>query len=357
MDQLENIIVSFLGKVEIVQVEKLAGGLINQSFKVTIKDVVTTKTYFLQRINEKIFRDPDLLMRNIEALAQHLADCHYPYAVLRPLRVKGQAYHTDVRGKYWRMFNYIPATRSFEYATQLEQVQAAATAMGVFYQYTEGLKPNSMQKSIPHFHELDYYWEAFWKAVALNPLGRKKSLAALISKVKSQETLIERYRQLSLPQRILHGDPKLSNLLFSKTEMQVVAIIDWDTLMPGTILTDFGDIVRTYANVLGEESSNFVSIQLDIPYFEALVNAFLKTTATILHPEEVKNLYFGALWISLEQCLRFATDYLLGDIYYETIREEQNFVRAQNQLCFYLSLLAKEKEAEDFIKKQFAKYA
>ena len=139
----------------------------------------------------------------------------------------------------------------------------------------------------------------------------------------------------TLPTRVIHYDAKINNFLFEKNTNKVIALIDLDTLMPGCVLSDIGDMIRTYSNTLGEESKDISKVTCNKNIVDAILNGF-KDSLTIM---ETKYLNFGVLAITFMQAVRFLTDFLNNDIYYKTDYENQNLVRANNQYKLYQSLM------------------
>ena len=142
-----------------------------------------------------------------------------------------------------------------------------------------------------------------------------------------------------LPLRVTHNDTKAGNVLFDKDTNKALAVIDLDTVMPGTILSDFGDMVRTFAPDREEDDPEAVQLREDI--LDALTEGFLSQTADFLTETERKYLLYGAAWMTGEQALRFLTDWLAGDVYYKIQNPEHNLVRARNQLALFRVILAK----------------
>ena len=140
-----------------------------------------------------------------------------------------------------------------------------------------------------------------------------------------------------LPKRTVHHDAKISNFLFDNKTGKAKAIIDLDTLMPGTVLSDIGEMIRTYSNVVGEESKAIDLVNMDTEITEHIIDGFLSTCGNILTTEEKTNLEFSGRALSLIQCIRFLTDYLRNDKYYKETYTNQNWVRSQNQWALYCS--------------------
>jgi Ser/Thr protein kinase RdoA (MazF antagonist) len=162
----------------------------------------------------------------------------------------------------------------------------------------------------------------------------------LINSIQNSQNVLQKFDKLNaeLPIRVVHFDAKINNILFDKTTNKAKAIIDLDTLMPGTVLSDIGDMIRTFSNTLGEESKNIDGVKADIEIIQNIINGFLSSCKNILTNEEKDNLLFSGKAITLLQCIRFLTDYLNNDSYYKIVYPEQNWIRAQNQWALYCSL-------------------
>jgi len=148
---------------------------------------------------------------------------------------------------------------------------------------------------------------------------------------------------------VVHTDPKIGNLLFDVSTNEAIAVLDWDTIMPGAIPADFGDMVRAMACTVGEDEADFSLVDLDETLFQALAEGFLPPLKDMLTPLEIENLVTGARWIILEQMMRFLTDFINGDVYYKTAYAEHNLVRARNQMALYQAVKKKEIKLQTMI--------
>lgn len=146
----------------------------------------------------------------------------------------------------------------------------------------------------------------------------------------------------------------MGNFLFDIRKKKVLAVIDWDTTMPGAIVSDFGDMVRTMTASLPEDNDCFEQVVVRKDWFEALVKGFIPPLKAFMHPEEQDGLLLGAKWIILEQMIRFLGDYLNGDTYYKVRFPQHNLVRARNQMALYQSLVRQEKDLARIIKNEKA---
>ena len=164
----------------------------------------------------------------------------------------------------------------------------------------------------------------------------KKIAEPLILEIEENLKILIKWDEICmiLPKRVIHYDTKVNNFLFEKESYKVIALIDLDTLMPGCVLSDIGDMIRTYSNPVGEEYKDISKVTCNKNIVAAILNGF-KDSLTIM---ERKYLKLGGLAITFMQSVRFLTDYLNDDIYYKTNYENQNLVRANNQFKLYQSL-------------------
>jgi thiamine kinase-like enzyme len=188
-------------------------------------------------------------------------------------------------------------------------------------------------ETIPNFHNMEFRLEQFREAVRNNAVGRVTDTQWMIDEIENRAYEMcapERlYREGKLPKRINHCDTKVNNLLFDKKD-EPICIVDMDTVMPGFVLSDFGDFMRTAANTGAEDDENLDNIGVNMEVFEAYTRGYLKK-ATFLSPIELENLAFGAKLLSYMQTVRFFADYLNGDTYYKIQSPQHNWQRTQAQ--------------------------
>lgn len=352
-NRLEEIVKAFFGEEVRCRVELFGSGLINDTYRVKLAD---GRTVLLQRINHFVFTRPEVVMENIRRIALYLEQNHYPAVILKPIPTcEGRLTFLDKAGNYWRMFPFFTGTISIDQAANAEQVFQAGQAYGEFARTLSGMNAETagIEETIFGFHDSVSRLQFFEEALATNPTGRLADAALEVSAVKAHQHLFFYIAALPLPLRITHNDTKINNVLFDRSTGRVRGVIDWDTIMPGTLLSDFGDMVRTMTPSHDENHRHTEEVQLIVPYFEALCRGFLPKMETVLTPVERNNLVKGAQWIVLEQALRFLTDYLRGDVYYKIAYPEQNLLRTRNQLALFEAL----KEHENTLDKIVMKYS
>ena len=209
-----------------------------------------------------------------------------------------------------------------------------------------------IQTTILDFHNGIVRWQQFEEALKNDQASRKARQKHLIENVLALQNIIEEANEViqTLPIRLIHYDTKINNVLVNEKTMQPMAVVDLDTLMKGCILSDFGDMVRTFTNSTDEDCNQAEKITMRMPIFQALTKGFLEGCGTMLTPSEKKYLVLGSLNLVFMQVIRFLTDYLNGDVYYNTQYAEHNLDRTLNQWTLLQSMLQQQKTMEDAIK-------
>lgn len=316
----------------------LGAGNINDTYRIDFETGDRKNTYLLQRLNHLIFKDPEGVTQNILAISAHLSRQDYPYRILTPVAaVDGGFLQRDEGGNFWRVFPFFDHTFAPEDLPDPEIAEEAARAYGTFARLLRDFPAENLTETIPGFHDTDRRREVFLKTLESNPAGRAGSSRAEIESMMAARPVFDEISRLkksgALPLRVTHNDTKAGNVLFDLRTRKAVSVIDLDTVMPGTILSDFGDMVRTFVPDRREDDSGAVVLRADV--LEALQRGFSEATEDFLTAGEKENLLLGAAWITGEQALRFLTDWLAGDVYYKIRYPEHNLVRARNQLALF----------------------
>ena len=322
--------------------QPVGNGHINDTYRIDFEANGLTHSYVLQRLNHFIFRQPERLMQNIQKVSDFLSQQDYPYQVIHPIQtLDGKLLFSDNIGNYWRIFPFVKNSYTPETLVQPDIALEAARAYGAFARALQAFPARELVETIPGFHDTDRRWEIFTDVLEKNPAQRVQQSTAEISAMRAAlpvfETISRMKKSGELPLRVTHNDTKAGNVLFDEKTHKALAVIDLDTVMPGTILSDFGDMVRTFAPDKAEDNPSEVSLRHDI--IAALREGFLSETADWLNEAERKHLMLGAAWITGEQALRFLTDWLAGDVYYKIHYPEHNLIRARNQLALFRSIL------------------
>ena len=326
---------------EIVSVGPHGSGHINHTFAV---ETAGGQKYILQKINTEIFKDVEGLMENVVNVTDYLrrqiakegGDPERGTMQALPT-VDGKYYFKDAEGGCFRVYRLIDDVISLDQAENEEALYASGLAFGRFQAQLADYPAQTLHETIPDFHNTPKRYQAFEKAVEEDCCKRAASAAAEIAFIKARKAQTGRLTDLlkagELPLRLTHNDTKLNNVLLDPQTYEAVCIVDFDTIMPGLTAYDFGDAIRFGANTAVEDEPDTSRVSLSLPLYKAYVKGFMEGCGERLTPKEIETLPLGAKTITLEQGIRFLTDYLQGDTYYQTSREGQNLDRCRTQLA------------------------
>lgn len=341
---LEEVPASFQLSAPPATLEPYGSGHINHSIRLTCTD---GSRYLLQCINTGIFREPALLMENIERVSAHIASkvAAAPDADRRVLSLvrthSGHTFHRQPDDSCWRIFRFVNRSRTFDSVDTTEQAFQAARAFGEFQQQLADLPADTLHETLPGFHDTPQRFAALERAIASDAAGRAASTAREIDFALQHKSLTAMLIEAGLPQRVIHNDCKLNNVLFDEGTGETLCVVDLDTVMPGLALYDFGDMVRTAVSPTAEDERDLSLIAARLPFFQALVDGYL-STAAFLTPQERELLPIAGQVITFEQGVRFLADHLNGDTYYKTQRTNHNLDRARTQFALLASLQQQE---------------
>lgn len=332
--KIKNIFENFENPASDFEVKTLVSGHINRTYLIRNHG----RKFILQKINTKVFKQPEILVQNILNISNHLKSKNYPHQFLKPILFSDGKFIYDSE---WRIFEFIENSQSFEKAKSDNQVFEAAKFLSEFYSYLNDLDPTEIGDSIPGFLDFNLRYVQFETALENAEQSRIENSKAEIEFIISNQKFLNEWNKISteIPTRIIHADPKISNFLFDKnSEEKIIALIDWDTFMCGPILYDFGDMARSYTNLKNEDDPSEGEIFSQKNY-EALKNGFLFYLKDQLTKTEIENLDTSASTVIYIQAVRFLNDYLNGDIYYHIDFREQNLNRTKNQINLLKGLI------------------
>lgn len=356
---MKNILSQFAILNEVGEPKPLKIGIINDSFIVPAKHA-GEKSYFLQRINHHIFQNVEGLQQNIQKVTTHIrhkleamgeTDIERKVLELVPTK-EGKLYYKTPEGDYWRVYVLIENATSQEKLTPAS-AELTGEAFGRFQCQLADLPFDELCESIPNFHNIEFRLWQLDEALKADVAGRKAACADIIAEIDKRREdmcMAERlFREGKLPKHINHCDTKVNNILFDE-EGKPICIVDLDTVMPGFVLSDFGDFMRSAANTGQEDDKDLDNIHVDLEIFEAYSRGYLRE-ATFLTDIEKSLLPYGCKLLSYMQTVRFFTDWLNGDTYYKIQYPEHNLVRTRAQL----RLLEEQEKVEEQMKSIIAR--
>ena len=355
MKSLNQSIEKFPESKNVESVKPLTAGLINQTYLVTTQE--GTPNFILQCINHNIFKNVDLLQNNIECVTGHIrkkleaaGEKELDRKVLRfAMADNGKTYYFDGE-KYWRACVFVEGSLTLDAVTP-ESSYLVGLKFGEFEAMLSDL-PCQLEETIPDFHNMEFRMKQLHDAVDANAAGRLdkvRDLVAEIDKDAYDMCCAERYyREGKLPKRICHCDTKVSNMLFDK-EGNVLCIIDLDTVMSSFVFSDFGDFLRSAANTGQEDDKDLDNIKFNFEIFKSFAKGYIESAKCFLTPLEIELLPYAVTLFPYMQAVRFLTDYINGDTYYQTKYPEHNYVRTLAQYKLYKETKAAMGEMKDYI--------
>jgi hypothetical protein len=336
MSDAQVIVTHFCIPEHVTRVSVLGEGFINDTFLV---ETSSPQKYILQRKNRSVFPDIPGMMANIDKVTRHIRSKGAVTLTLVPGKNE-DLYYIDNEGEYWTCCTYIPDTYTYEQASDKEMIRAGGEGLGMFHSQMADFR-GTLTTTLPGFHNIRYRFSQFSDSAKANRAGRLTDVASLVKEIYSRQEKMESFYKLiaegSIPERVSHNDTKLSNFLFDR-QKKVVCAIDLDTVMQTTVLYDFGDAVRSYANAFAEDHPVSSRVVMDPDRFYAFSEGYASRAAWFLNDTEKLHMAFSALYITYEQFLRFLMDYIDGDTYYRIRYPTHNLVRAQSQLALLKSM-------------------
>ena len=324
--------------------EELRNGHINTTYRACYRSEDGQEDrYILQRINDYVFKDPAQVMRNVEKVTRHITwkllrrrrDAAGQTLNLFPARGGRNYIILPEEGGMWRCYNNIEDTHTYDVVENTRQAYQAGFAFGSFQDLISDMNPEDIKESIPDFHNTPKRYEALLASAKADVKGRAANCQAELELLAGWADRFSRITTMlesgELPTRITHNDTKINNVMLDSETDEAVCVIDLDTVMPGSVLYDFGDMVRTATCMASEDEEDLSKVRMEMPFFESLAEGYLDAAHNFLTTREVEYMPFAGWLITTEIGIRFLTDYLDGDLYFRTEKPEHNLIRARNQ--------------------------
>jgi len=332
------------------EIKKFGSGHINNTFLVQTRN---ESQLILQRINTAVFKEPAAIALNQRMAANYLSLHHPEYLFITPVQTVDGKDLFVFNDEYWRVIPFIAGSVTVDQADDPAQAFQAAQQFGRLARYLDGIDLRDFKATIPNFHNLTLRYNAFEEAIQNAGAERKTTAGELISAFLRYKDIAATYERLTgnpqFPDRLMHHDTKINNVLLQKGTYKGLCVCDLDTLMPGKIISDLGDMVRTYVCPVSEEEPDISRIRIRQEYYHALMDGYLSEVGGALTEVEKEHLFYAGPFMIYMQGLRFLTDYLNGDVYYPVKYPQHNYNRAINQLTLLERLLEKEAVLQEII--------
>ncbi|HAL82528.1 MAG TPA: aminoglycoside phosphotransferase family protein [Mucilaginibacter sp.] len=312
-------------------IQPFGSGLINHTLKVSGNG----QDYILQQINGNVFKSPDDIADNLALLQVFFKNTRPDYLFVAPLpTLSGTFLVKPASGMVFRLFPFIKGSHTVDYISEEKQAFEAAKQFGKFTHLLKDFDAEKLKCTLTDFHNLKLRFEQF-KTACTNPdIIRLDSAAAEIKAVYEHYNILQTYNQLTyhheIPLRVIHHDTKINNVLFDD-QQNGLCIIDLDTVMPGYFLSDVGDMMRTYLSPSNEEDTDYDKLHIRENIFTAICKGYLSEMGNILTKTEQHYFIFSGKLMIYMQAIRFLTDFLNNDIYYEIKYPDHNLSRSKNQ--------------------------
>lgn len=347
MDHLFAVARQFISQGMVLEVRAYGNGNVNDTFLVTVshqtlsQEAAEEDRFILQRLNIEVFRQPEMVMENLGTVTEHVRRRlqHQPlspgrrFEIPRVLPARDGGDHViDEAGSFWRALSFIDKARTFDVITDRDHGREVGYALGLFHTLVADLPAHRLADTLPGFHVTPGYLRHYDEVLAARAAPRSAEVACCLRFIEKRRALAqvleEAKKRGKLGLRIVHGDPKVNNVMLDPATGEAVALVDLDTVKPGLVHYDIGDCLRSAGNPLGEETEAWEEVRFDPDLGRAILEGYLPLAQVFLTGNDYAYLFDCIRLLAFELGLRFFTDYLAGNVYFKTQRREHNLTRA-----------------------------
>jgi Ser/Thr protein kinase RdoA (MazF antagonist) len=362
LDNLFSIARQFTHRGEVIDVREFGKGNINHTFLVTA-DTGEHGRFILQRVNTQVFRNPELIMRNMLISTRHMLyrtrntpftkgrRWEVPAVILTQL---GLDHCVAPDGSFWRAVSFIEDSQSFAAIKDANHAQEVGYAVGLFHTLLSDLSADSLADTLEGFHVTPGYLRHYDEV--LEKFSRPSSpevhyCLRIVTEQRDGAYVLEDARAKGrLFLRPVHGDPKVDNILMDTATGLAVSLVDLDTIKPGLVHYDIGDCLRSGCNPLGENTEAWETVRFEADLCRAILRGYLPMAKEFLTDNDFAYIYDSIRLIAFELGLRFFTDYLEGDVYFRIRHPEHNLARALVQFRLTESVRSQEAAIRSIIR-------
>jgi Ser/Thr protein kinase RdoA (MazF antagonist) len=317
-------------------VTQLGNGLINKTYKVEFANELDPPIV-LQQINISTFSEPENIIHNYLLLSDYLKDNSHKLLAPMVKTLDGHWYWRDEQHNFWRATQYINGSGTVLFPKTADEARMTANCYGIFTRSLAELDTSRLKVIIPGFHDLSLRYTQFEQAITKASIQRLLKSTHVIAELRQRKKLVDFYITVTAnpavyKTRVMHHDCKMSNILLDEHTHHAICPIDLDTVMPGYFFSDLGDMIRSMAVTVDENSTQWEDIDVRSDFYKAIVTGYLAGMGDVFTKEEQEHIHYAGLLLTYMQSLRFVTDFLNNDTYYQTTYPEQNLNRALNQL-------------------------
>ena len=347
---------------EPISITECTTGHINSTYFIDCSSEQGLNRYVLQIVNTSIFKNPDHVMQNILHITKHLENKlitsggDSERGTLHVVFAKDGNYaYVDQEGQFWRAYRFVENATCYQAVESEEMFTKVGKAFGNFQRQLADFDASLLYETIPNFHNTEDRLQQLVTAIENNAAQRRDSVRDEITFVLQRQDacsyINQRIEDGRIPLRVTHNDTKLNNIMLDNETGEGICVIDLDTVMPGSVLADFGDSIRFGASSAAEDETDLDKVFVRLEMFDAFAKGFIEGLDHSLTEQEILSLPMGAYILTLETGIRFLTDYLNGDTYFRTAYAQHNLDRARNQFKLVLDMESKMEQMNEIIKK------
>ena len=345
---------------QVVDLKPFGNGNINDTFLVTV-NVPVDHQFVLQRINTQVFPHPQWVMENMRTVTEHIHQQLTHETIDRRwetprvlLTRDGQDHVEDEAGSFWRAISFIDRSEALDQLQDIGHAREVGFALGTFHRLIQGIPATALKDTLEGFHITPRYVEQYQTVLATSLIPRSSQVEYGLKMVRDRislaSTLEDAKQRGDLPLRIMHGDPKVNNVMIDIATQKSISVVDLDTVKPGLIHYDIGDCLRSGCNPLGEEAENGDDVTFDLELCSGILQGYLPEMREVLNPIEYDYIFDAVRVITFELGVRFLTDHLAGNVYFKATDREHNLRRSIVQFRLMESLEAQEKEIRELVR-------
>lgn len=352
-------------KGNLINIKEDNTGNINKTYIITFINNGIEYKYLVQQINTNVFNDPYILMENILGVTNYLKEQMIlnndnNHKVLEIIKTKDNnpmcyIYNKNGVKKYYRIYKYIDNSISYDKSFNKDIVYNTGKAFGNFQKLLNNYPMNSLNETIKDFHDTKKRYDKLIKDINNLSNDRVKEAYQEIEFIIKHENIcnliINKLNNNTIPYRVTHNDTKVNNVLMNKETLDYLAVIDLDTVMPGSMLFDYGDGIRTTTCTCLEDEHDLSKVKIDLELFESYTKGYLSEISNCITQEELNLMAKSIEIITLELAIRFLNDYINGDTYFKVEYNKQNLYRTKAQLALVKDIETKLDYMDSFIKK------
>ena len=355
---------------DLVNLKKQTNGNINKTYIATYIENGKENKYLIQQINDYVFKNPYELMDNIEGVTSYIKkqfenqhdNEHKTLDVIKTIDNKNLLVCPNEKGvkEFYRAYKFIDNSICFDTSENEEVVRNTGKGFGNFQKLLNNYPMDSLVETIKDFHNTKKRFTQFEQSVEKDIAKRanylEKEIKFIIDRKDLCNLIVDKLESKEIPLRVTHNDTKVNNVMMNSETKDFLAVIDLDTVMPGSGLYDYGDGIRSASSNASEDETDLSKVFIKNNLFESYTDGYLSEVAPFMKEEEVKLMGESIKIMTFELAIRFLDDYLNGDTYFKCNYENHNLDRARNQMKLVEEIESKMDYIDNYIWQSYIKY-